>query len=478
MDEQLANLNAAFGEAGIDVPADPTSMALGELDELVEDRRLRGKCKSALVKFQRAAEEQGWSPPEGAAEPAAEPVAEAAAPEPAEALPTEDPIPPPAVEAPLAETEPEVIAELPPMSAELQEKHDAFVAAMAAASAAVPHDLVHLEVGQLDALVEDKKLRGKCKSALVKFQRQAKEEGWAPTQPARPAPATKPATPAPELVAAAPAPAPVEVEPEPEEEEEEFVPTPMSAELQPLFDAVTEAFGAAGAAVPADPVNVDLNSLDEAVEDKKLRGKCKSALVKFRRKAEADGWQAGPAPKPKKKAKSAAAASGDGQVQAATETLEQLDVPAEPQASPTDLFLLTPAGWENLGTATREAQWGDEVVGAKTESGATARMTSVLVLDGKFDVPEDLYNTYCFLAHEGVVYKAYYISHIGDVKRGTKTASLKVDQTFTYDEFAKTYLALGKHERPTADDVRRRRFGTGYDTERRMFADRDAARLV
>ncbi len=93
-------------------------------------------------------------------------------------------------------------------------------------------------------------------------------------------------------------------------------------------------------------------------------------------------------------------------------------------------------------------------------------------------MPEDLYNTYCYLAHEGVIYKAYYISHIGDVKRGTKTASLKVDQTFTYDEFARSYVAMGKGDRPTADDARRRRFGRQYDTDRRMFLDASATRLV
>jgi hypothetical protein len=76
-----------------------------------------------------------------------------------------------------------------------------------------------------------------------------------------------------------------------------------------------------------------------------------------------------------------------------------------------------------------------------------------------------------------VVYKAYYISHIGDVKRGTKTASLKVDQTFTYEQFAKSYVSLGKQDRPTADDVRRRRFGSQYDSDRRMFVDQDAVRL-
>ncbi len=430
-----------------------------------------------MVKFRRAAEAAGWQPAGADVEPVAAPAPEpvpTVLPEPAPAAPAE--VPPSAATAPA----PGTAVELPPMSADLQARHDALVEALQAAGAAVPADLVGLDVGQLDSLVEDKQARGKCKSALVKFQRAAKAEGWAPTTVAASADEAPPAVAEP---VAAPAPVALtepEPEPEPEEEEEEeeaeeYVAAPMPAALQPLHEAVVAAFAAAGAEPPADPVNVSLDALDELVENKQLRGKCKSALVKFRRAAAAEGWQAGPAPRPTR-AKPAAAAAPEAA--ASPSPSVPLDVPAQPEATPAELFLLTPTGWQKLGTATRTAQLADEIVGAKTDAGATARITSILILDGTFEVPEDLYNTYCYLAHEGVIYKAYYISHIGDVKRGTKTASLKVDQTFTYDEFARSYVAMGKGDRPTADDARRRRFGRQYDTDRRMFLDASATRLV
>ncbi len=147
----------------------------------------------------------------------------------------------------------------------------------------------------------------------MKFQRAAKAEGWAPTTVAASADEAPPAVAEP---VAAPAPVALtepEPEPEPEEEEEEeeaeeYVAAPMPAALQPLHEAVVAAFAAAGAEPPADPVNVSLDALDELVENKQLRGKCKSALVKFRRAAAAEGWQAGPAPRPTR-AKPAAAAA-------------------------------------------------------------------------------------------------------------------------------------------------------------------------
>ncbi|MBI2299261.1 MAG: hypothetical protein HYU66_10030, partial [Armatimonadetes bacterium] len=79
-------------------------------------------------------------------------------------------------------------------------------------------------------------------------------------------------------------------------------------------------------------------------------------------------------------------------------------------------------------------------------------------------------------AHEGVIYLAYYISHVGDVTRGSKTASLKVHQVFDYPGFAAHWLSLGKRERPTADGARMARFGAKYPPPLTSFA-REQARL-
>ncbi len=371
MDEQLAAVREAFGEAGIEVPADPAGMALDALDTLVEDRRLRGKCKSALVKYQRAAKEAG-AMPAPAPEPTPEPVAEAAP----------EPEPEPAAEAAL---EPEPVAEAAP-----------------------------------------------------------EPEPEQPEQPeAEPAPAA-----------------------------------PMSDALRERHEALVQAFADAGAEPPAELVGFSLDLLDEQIEDKKVRGKVKSAAMKFRRLAEEEGWQ--PAGAPVKAVKTAPTA--EAAPAAETEAPPTEESPADPllrvpATAPNDLWLLTPTGWEKLGTATRQPALVDEIVGQQTETGQVARITSVLTLDGTFTVPPDLYNTLCWLAHEGVVYKAYYISHVGDVKRGTKTASLKVDETLSPAEFAARFEADGRADRPTADLVRRRRFGRQYDAERAMFAQ-PAGRLV
>ncbi len=340
--------------------------------------------------------------------------------------------------------------------------------AFAEAGIELPDNPGGLAVGDLDSLVADKRLRGRCKSALTKYKRAAGvASGVAAAEEPEPAPMVIPqkaAAPAPEPE---PEPEPLpEPEPEPEEDEPYEAP-PMSDELAERFAAVTAAFEAAGVAVPDDPVGGSLDALDEQIEDRKLRGQCKSALMKFRRLAEEQGWSAAP-PKQQRTARPATTAAAAPA--AAAGATPASDVPAPPEAEPSDLWLLRDGQWTKLGTATRELSRTDEIVDAKSPSGATQRINSILLLNGKFEVPPDIYNTHCYLAHEGVIYKAYYISHIGDVRRGERSASLKVHATYGYDEFAEVYRQLGRADQPTAERLRLARFGARYETPDDMFA--------
>jgi len=145
-------------------------------------------------------------------------------------------------------------------------------------------------------------------------------------------------------------------------------------------------------------------------------------------------------------------------------------IPAPPVTSAAELWLFTGGSWRQLAPATRVPSRADEIVNAKAAGGGLARINSVLILEGVFQVPEDLYNTVCFLAHEGVIYQAYYISHCGDVARGTKTASLKVNQVLDYAGFAEMHRRLGRPARPTADLARMARFGKRYRAPLSAFA--------
>lgn len=342
--------------------------------------------------------------------------------------------------------------------------------AFAEAGIELPENPGGLAVGDLDSLIADKRLRGRCKSALTKYKRAAGVAGGvAAAQEPEPAPMVIPrkaAAPTPEPE---PEPEPLpepEPEPEPEEDEAHEAP-PMSAELAERFAAVTAAFAAAGVAVPDDPVGGSLDTLDEQIEDRKLRGQCKSALMKFRRLAEEQGWSA---VAPKKQRAARPAASPAPSADQAGDATPTTDVPLLPAAEPADLWLLRDGQWTKLGTATRELSRTDEIVDAKSPAGATQRINSILLLTGKFEAPPDIYNTHCYLAHEGVIYKAYYISHIGDVRRGERSASLKVHATYGYDEFAAVYRKLGRSDQPTAERLRLARFGERYETPDDMFA--------
>ncbi|MCC7495013.1 MAG: hypothetical protein IT204_21875 [Fimbriimonadaceae bacterium] len=462
MSDELAARHTALRDcceqAGLALPDDPTTVDLDSLDAAIVDKSLRGKVKSALVKFRKQAAAEGWQ---------ASRVEVAAAPAGAAPAPSPDPVAAPAAEP--------VVVPASPMSPELQEKYAAVTACYGQAGVAVPTDPTAVNLDELDTLVEDKSLRGKLKSALVKFRKQAAAEAWQAGGVVVAAPTVSPAA-APPASAAAVTEMVEEVVQEIEEEVAGEA-APLSAALSALFAEVTAAFAATGTAVPADPLNVGLDTLDEAIDDKKLRGRCKSALTKFRRVAKEEGWQPGGVRKVKRTVVRQVVRQVGAAPAAVAPPTASGEVPAAPVGPPAELYLLTAGGWEKLGTASRQTTQHDDLVAQRTAAGATRRITSILTLDGTFKVPEDLYNTYCWLAHEGVVYKAYYISHVGDVKRGTKTASLKVDESYDYETFGRVYLALAKPTRPTADDARRVRFGTRYDSDRRMFAG-VASRLV
>ncbi|NUQ01511.1 MAG: hypothetical protein HUU35_16830, partial [Armatimonadetes bacterium] len=184
MDEQFDALRKAFGEAGIEVPNDPTALPLEALDEQVTDRRLRGACKSALVKFKRAADASGWSPagseapPESDAElvEAPEAMVESTV---AEPTPSADQPKRPTITEPVATAAAPVTADAAPMSPELSARYEAMEASFAAAAAPLPDDPLTFDLNSLDSMDDDKKQRGQVKSALMKFVKLAKDEGWA-----------------------------------------------------------------------------------------------------------------------------------------------------------------------------------------------------------------------------------------------------------------------------------------------------------
>lgn len=476
MDDLRAALEAAFEEAGVPVPADLATFSSEGLDSLVSDKRLRGKCKSALVRYRKSVGADLHAAPAPAPEPAPEPTA---APEPAPAATAE---PAAAAPEPVAAPEPPAVAEptvevvpASPMSAELAELFAGVQEAFAAAGVALPADPLNDSLEALDAL-DNKAARAKCKSALVKFKRVAQAEGWqaggtrvvaAPAVVAPAAPVVEASAPEPVAPVAAPEP-----ELEPVEEPELIEASPMSAELAELYAAVQAAFGAAGVAVPADPLNGPLDALDEGCTDKALRAKCKSSLVKFKRAAQAEGWQPGGvrAPRAARPAVVASAPVAAAAPAAASADSSSSAAPAVP-AGGNDLYLLTGGAWRKLGTATAVASRADEIVNRSVDGGL-ARVTNQLTLQGSFDVPADLYNNWCWLAHRGHVMRAYYISHVGDVAKKTRTSCLKVDQDLTYDEFAAQYSGTGQLDRPTADGLRVHRFGRLYKAFVNVFAGR------
>lgn len=126
----LDALRAAFAEAGIPVPADLDAFDAAVLDA-IEDRRLRGRCKSALAKARKAGAEAAVEAPP--AEPS----------EPVSAPPTADPAA--ALRAELA-------------------------ALLAEAGIAAPEDPAAVDAAALDG-IEDRALRGRLKSTLRKLQR-------------------------------------------------------------------------------------------------------------------------------------------------------------------------------------------------------------------------------------------------------------------------------------------------------------------
>lgn len=140
------------------------------------------------------------------------------------------------------------------------------------------------------------------------------------------------------------------------------------------------------------------------------------------------------------------------------ETVAQTN-PLAPAEAPNELWLLTTDGWTRLGEA------------ALTE----ARRTNALELKGALSIPDGLQNRWVWLTHEGLVYRATYLSHVGN--NGVTTVSLKIDATLTLEQYAALPAVLAGAVEPTADHLRRLRFGADYHSYRRMFAEH-GVRLV
>ena len=130
-----------------------------------------------------------------------------------------------------------------------------------------------------------------------------------------------------------------------------------------------------------------------------------------------------------------------------------------PVAAPNELWLLTAEGWTRLGEAA--------VV--------DPRWTNAIELKGALALPDGLQNRWIWLAHEGHVYRATCLSHVGN--NGVTTVSLKIDATLEPEQYAQLPAVLAGDNQPTADQLRKLRFGTEYHSYRRMFAER-GTRLV
>ncbi|MBI2302608.1 MAG: NADH-quinone oxidoreductase subunit I [Armatimonadetes bacterium] len=174
--DPLAGLRTAFEAAGVAVPDDGASFDASVLDG-IEDRKLRGSCKSALAKARRAAEapaaEAAAGRPAGNAdESGSDPLSprerdgvKAAA---------EAPTGPPTLTPTLSRGEREAELAHPAHAEAPADDADALraalVEALAAAEVDVPDPPESVATGVLDG-IGDRKLRGQAKSALRKLQR-------------------------------------------------------------------------------------------------------------------------------------------------------------------------------------------------------------------------------------------------------------------------------------------------------------------
>ncbi|MBI5833151.1 MAG: hypothetical protein HZB16_12705 [Armatimonadetes bacterium] len=130
-----------------------------------------------------------------------------------------------------------------------------------------------------------------------------------------------------------------------------------------------------------------------------------------------------------------------------------------PTEAPGELWLLTADGWAKLGdAAVMQARW-----------------TNALELKGALAIPDGLQNRWVWLAHEGHIYRATYLSHVGN--NGVTEVSLKIDATLTPQQYAQLPATMATDSCPTADQLRRQRFGGEYHSYRRMFAEH-GVRLV
>jgi len=211
--DPMVAVNEAFNAAGVDVPSDLMGFDLASLDS-IEDRKLRAQCKSAVMKARKAAEAGDAPTPQAEAKPAA-----AAA---------EDPF------------------------AVLKSVFEA-------AGQPVPADVQAFDLASLDA-IEDRKLRGQLKSAVMKARKAGVE--------------------APPAEAAEAAPAAAKVEPAAAEAPAVEEPAGEAGDAERA--ALVEVLKTAGVDVPDAPESLALDDLD-GIEDRKLRGQAKSALRKLQR---------------------------------------------------------------------------------------------------------------------------------------------------------------------------------------------------
>lgn len=248
--EPMEAVREAFTAAGLDVPTDVTTFDLDSLDTLIEDRKLRGQAKSAIVKAKRAMADGGGAPAEPT--PAAEPDVSA-----------------PAAPAAPAAAAPAPTATLEPQAGDpLARVREVF----AEAGVTAPDDLLNLELAELDSLIDDRKLRGQAKSALVKAKKQI---GEGPSDAGAP-PAADTAEPTPEPV----------TEPVTEATKDAQTKLQPGAPDDPTDELrvkLSQVLAEAGLDVPESP-ETDLALEDlEAIDDRKLRGQAKSALVRLKK---------------------------------------------------------------------------------------------------------------------------------------------------------------------------------------------------
>lgn len=122
-----------------------------------------------------------------------------------------------------------------------------------------------------------------------------------------------------------------------------------------------------------------------------------------------------------------------------------------PPAEPTGhLWWLTADGWQDLGPAAAEP-----------------RTTNALALTGDLQPPQGYQNRWLWLAYEGHVYRALYLSHFP--QGSALIMHLKLELTYTNNEWTALAPLPDEELLPTADQLRVKHFGESYEADRSMF---------